>query len=524
MNRRDFLKMGASGLTMVAVGTMADWPLLLSGSPAYASHLARGRLELDMVAVDAEMVDGVLVPMWAFTLAETGHAAMVGGARIPGTGLIALEGDRIRLRITNSVGQGGAHGFAIPGVPLTVAGTIVNQVTIPSGGDHVDIEFTAPAAGTYMYLDPLNAPVNRVMGLHGSFIVLPNPIGNNTPYGNPTNRVQRLFDDLGSTAHFPGNPWDPMRNVVWMFNVIDPVKCAAAAVAAAINPTVFLTGFLPQYFTINGKSGYFSAQHAHGMTGDITEHEEETRTSFAEGLFDLQRNISARGSVGQPMLIRTLNVGLMWQSPHIHGNHVYPLSHANALSGSRQISNNLTMLDTWSIAPGDIKDVLLPFIQPPDIPAATWSRLANDTSDELFPLVYPMHDHNELSNTAAGGNYPFGAATHWQIDGPYDSSNPDTAVVRIDKAEVRLKTGQLLIEGRCTVPGLMLAMHGGGHSGPMLNQMIHVGNEAGSDGRFRFHFRGRALKALATRTLTIMHHDEITGMEHVLASVPLKVR
>jgi hypothetical protein len=514
MNRRDFLKIGASGLTMVAVGTMADWPQFLSGSPAYASHLASGHLDLEMVATTAEMVDRVQVPMWAFKIKGTGHENMVGGERIPGPGLIALEGDRIRLRITNSVGQGGAHGFAIPGV--------VSAVTIPDG-DEVKIEFTAPAAGTYMYLDPLNAPVNRVMGLHGVLIVLPNPVGNNTPYSNPPSRIQHLFDDLGSTAHFPGNPWDPMRNVVWMFNVIDPFKCTAAAIPGAINSSVFLAGFLPQYFTINGKSGYFSAQHAHGMTGDMTEHEEETRTSFAEGLFDLQRNISIRGTAGQPALIRSLNVGLMWQSPHIHGNHVYLLSHAN-VSGNRQIFNNLTMVDTWSIAPGDIKDVLLPFIQPPDIPAATWARLANDTSDELFPLVYPMHDHNELSNTAAGGNYPFGAATHWQIDGPYDSSNPDTAVVRIDKAEVRLKTGQLLIEGRCTVPGLMLAMHGGGHSGPMLNQMIHVGNEAGSDGRFRFHFRGRALKALATRTLTIMHHDEITGMEHVLASVPLKVR
>ena len=68
---------------------------------------------------------------------------------------------------------------------------------------------------------------------------------------------------------------------------------------------------------------------------------------------------------------------------------------------------------------------------------------------------------------------------------------------------------------------MMLMMHGGGHSGPMLNEPVHV------DGDGRFRFRGRALKALATRTLTLMHHDDGvggTGMEHVLASVPLKVR
>jgi hypothetical protein len=444
--------------------------------------------------------------------------ATAGGVRIPGPGLVALEGDRIRLHITNNIGQGGAHGFAIPGVPLTVNGNVVTEVTIPAGGEEVEIEFTAPAAGTYMYLDPLNAPVNRVMGLHGALIVLPDPVGNNTPYSSPTSRVQKLFDDLGSTTYFPGNPWDPMRNVVWVFNVIDPVKCAAAAVAGAIAPAAFLDNFLPQYFTINGKSGYFSAQHGGHGSGAESEHEEEGRTSLADGFFDLQRNISISGTVGQPMLIRTLNAGLMWQSPHIHGNHVYLLSHANVLDGSRQVFNNLTMIDTWSITPGDVKDVLLPFIQPPDIPAATWSRFANGSSDELFPFIYPMHDHNELSNTAAGANYPFGAATHWQIDGPFEPGNANTAVVNVYRAEVRIKTGQLLVEGRCSVPNAMLVLHGGGHSGPIIKEHVLVGGDG------HFHFRGRALKALATRTLTIMHHDDHTGMEHVLASVPLKVR
>ena len=31
----------------------------------------------------------------------------------------------------------------------------------------------AGQAGTYLYYDDLNAPVNRVMGLHGAFIVMP---------------------------------------------------------------------------------------------------------------------------------------------------------------------------------------------------------------------------------------------------------------------------------------------------------------------------------------------------------------
>jgi hypothetical protein len=467
--------------------------------------------------------------MWAFKLASDDHGgddhSSLSGARIPGPVLVALEGDRIRLHVTNHVTRGGAHGFAIPGVTLDHGGSSVSQVTVPLNGD-AHIEFTAPAAGTYMYLDPLNAPVNRVMGLHGALVVLPNPVGNNAPYSGLSggSAVQRLFDDLGTAAHFPGNPWDSARNAVWVFNVIDPNKAAAAtAGSGAMSPAAFLGGFLPQYFTINGKSGFFSAQHSRG--GGDSEAEQghaagENMLSVADGLFDAQSSISIRGTVGQPIVIRNLNPGLMWNSPHIHGNHVYPIAHANIFDGRRDILTNLTMLDTWTMAPGDVKDLLLPFIQPPDIPAAAWPPV-----QELFPMVFPMHDHNEISNTAAGANYPQGMATHWQIDAPFDPADPATGVISITKAELRVKTGQLLIEGRFTVPSpasgdpILLDVHAGGGSGPVITRSIRVG----ADGRFSF--RGRALKALASRFITMMHHDPNDPAHiHATRSVPLRLR
>jgi len=525
MKRRDFLKFGSTGLAVVAVGTMADWPVFWRGPQAFASTISGSRLELDMVDAMAEMVDGVQVPMWAFRLANTVHTDMFGGARIPGPVIVALEGDRIRLRITNSIEtatSGGDHGFAIPGVDLEVNNQTVSQVTIPLGGANVEVEFTAPAAGTYMYLDPLNAPVNRVMGLHGVLVVLPNPVGNNTPYSGLAagSAVQRLFNDLGTAAHFPGTPWDQARNAIWVFNVIDPAKAAqATASAAAIAPASFLGSFLPQYFTINGKSGFFSAQHGHGaMEGDNSHiNDLESTLSVVHGLYDSQGNISLHGTVGQPILIRNLNAGLMWQSPHIHGNHIYPVAHAriNAdnSAGSRYIATNVPMLDTWLMQPGDIWDVLHPFIQPPDIPPAAWPPV-----QERFPLLYPMHDHNEISNTAAGGNYPQGAATHWQIDAPFDPTNPATGVISIDRADLRVKTGQLLVEGRFTVPGVMLDIHAGGASGPTITRHVQV------DGNGNFAFRGRALKAMASRFITMMHHDELEPSHvHATRSVPLRL-
>jgi hypothetical protein len=527
MKRRDFLKFGTAGLAVVAVGGMSDWPRVWGGSRTVAASVGLGHLALDMVDADAEMVDGIRVPMWAFKLTGGNHGSLE-GARIPGPVLVALEGDRIELHLTNRITTGGAHGFAIPGVSLTVGDNTVAQVTVPQGGE-VAIEFIAPAAGTYMYLDPLNAPVNRTMGLHGALVVLPNPVANNTPYSglSDSHSIRRLFNDLGTAAHFPGAPWDPNRNAIWVFNTIDPVKAAAATAGPnAISPAAFLGGFLPQYFTINGKSGFFSAQHGHvADSGGGSNHNHglgENLLSVSDGLFDAQGNVSISGRVGQPILIRNLNPGLMWQSPHIHGNHVYVLAHGQINQDhsqlSRVIPTNLHMVDTWTMEPGSVQDVLLPFIAPPDIPDNFWQAAAAGTNHELFPLVYPMHDHNEISNSAAGGNYPQGAATHWQIDGPFDPTDPALGVIQIERAELRIRTGQLLLEGRFTVPNVVLDIHAGGSSGPPITRSVQVG----ADGRFRF--RGRALKAVTSRFVTMMHHDPVTpSLVHASRTVPLRL-
>lgn len=433
--------------------------------------------------------------------------------RIPGPALVALEGDRIKLKITNHIGQGGDHGFAIPGVTLTVNGQNVNQVELGHHGS-VEIEFTAPAPGTYMYLDPLNGPVNRVMGLHGAFVVLPHPIrANGTPYGNPTANIQNLFDDLGTTAHFPGHPWDIERNAVWVFNTIDPDKSILASGPSAVSPAAFLGGFLPQYFTINGKSGFFAAQHHHEDAGNGgNDHSHGGGFTFGGRTFDTQANISISGRVGQPILIRNLNAGLAWHSPHIHGNHVYQLTDANGAP-----VENLFLIDTWTAPPMGIVEVLLPYIRPPDIPPAAWPPV-----EERFPLIYPMHDHNEISNTAAGANYPHGMTTHWQIDGDID---PKAIVISVDQADFRVRNGRLELRGRISsTPAevgadVILKVHAGGPDGDTITSTIQVQPDG------TWSFRGRALAAMDTRIVTIMYHDP-DDSDIVLASrsVPLQLR
>ncbi len=359
MKRRDFLKLGALGLAGVAVDGVTGFPGIFGPRKALAADQT---LALTLREVMAEMVTLEQVYMWAFEEPTL-------GPHIPGPVIFATEGDSLTVEVTNAMDED--HAFAVPGV-------VASGVIAP--GQTASVAFTAPAPGTYFYLDPLNAPVNRVLGLHGVLVVL--PATGNTPYGLPTARVQALFDDLGTTARFPGNPWDPARTWIWVFNTVDPAKNQAVFALAAgqtIDPAVFAAGYLPRFFTLNGRSGYFSAH---------------------------DPDIAPSGRVGEPALVRVLNAGMVTHSPHIHGNHVFQVADNNV------VRDNVFYVDTWSMRPGDVKDVLHPFIRPPDIPAGAWPP-----AEEGFPLRYPMHCHTEMSQTAGGGNYPQGLVTDWDLLG-----------------------------------------------------------------------------------------------------------
>jgi hypothetical protein len=516
MKRRDFLKLSGAAIVVGGAGGASLFKPV-------ATVAESATIQLDIVEADHEMVDGVFVKGWAYksNLAVGGVSL---GARIPGPTIFVNEGERLHIRVRNKIPDSAVpHSFDIPGVQGAYTGPLAED-------EEFFLEFDAPAAGTYLYHDSLNAPVNRVMGLHGALVVLPPAVGHRTPYTSPTLPIRKLFDDLGTTAHFPGHFWDRDRNAVWVFATVDPFKHEAAfnSRTAPLAPSAFTTGYLPQYFMINGKSGFFAAQHGgHAEPPPGGGHGEHGAGNSP----DAQGNISIHGYVGEPCLIRNLNAGMMIQSPHIHGNHVYLLSENGALQ------DNLFMVDTWTMPPLACKDVLLPYIKPPDIPGGQWlrfeARARNPSlppeqqlpdaqlSEELFPLFYPMHDHNEISNTAAGANYPFGCATHFQFDGPVRAHHE---VIQIDRAELRLRTGELTLSGRSSGVALRASEGMAAHS--VL--MVHAGPTAAgpSIGTFTpaadgtWSFRGRALKALGSRVVTIHNHE--TGAER--AAIPLTLR
>lgn len=408
LKRRDFLKLGIGGMSAVVLGSNLKIPGIFKDNAVYAANLTYNLTITDAMVEMADSTPAARREVYMWVFAELHGGLLV--PHFPGSTIFAQEGDSITINITNALDE--QHAFAI-------SGTRISSSAISPGGS-TSLTFIAPRAGTYIYHDPLNAPVNRVLGLHGTLIVLPVPAS--TPYSNPTTQVRNLFDDLGTTPHFPPNTastgtidyprtngkWVPERTWIWNFHTIDPRWNALAEAGQNINRMDFIRDFVPSYFLINGKSGFYSG-HDH--------------------------NISPFGRVGEPALIRVVNTGLATQSIHLHANHFYITS----VSGA--IMDNIFCVDTFRLFPMDRIDWIFPFIRPPDIPNVAANNpnkfIRLDAAQELqiilpvttgispltvqlSPIGYPTHDHAEPSQTASGGNYPFGAMVHLTFTGDID--------------------------------------------------------------------------------------------------------
>jgi hypothetical protein len=430
MKRRDFLKLGAAGVATLAVGRIPG----LGVKNAYAATqnltitITDGRK--DMVtknAVSVLVTDPNPVPaqcyFWIYKMTADGVNLPPDS---PGPTICVVKGNSINVAITNNLDE--PHSFFIPGI--FDSGPIAPGATF-SG------TLTASVSGAHMYYDNLNAPVNRVMGLHGGMVVRPSapaPGHKYTPYDNPSPHVQALYDSFGTDV-FPGLKWeqgDPATNTpafrqyVWLLHQASPNLFAEVGnypagldYPAAQFQQKFLrdpfsptrTNNIPQYFTINGQSGFFS-------------HFSPTVTPI--------------GRVGEPVVIHIMNAGLWTHSMHYHFNHFY-------VTYDNVVSQNPVWIDIYNVDPMDTVDYTLPFMRPPNVPnlrgigrpdqpvqtinghpcwppveemnvfmpkIGTSAKDVNGNTVSLAqresPLCYPMHDHSEPSQTSQGGNYNCG--------------------------------------------------------------------------------------------------------------------
>ncbi len=412
MKRRDFLKYGGAG---IAASTAAVAPLGSAAEACTAAQPCPGPLGTIALRIDDKrimMVDGKFFNFLAFKRTDVGSQDFT----VPGPVLRIREGDSITISVRNDRPE--PHGFNVTGIP---AATID---CIPPGETRC-VTFTAPIAGTYLYYDgsrnlrePVASPalLYRVLGLHGALIVHPvishTDAGSPTPFSKSTHspKLVALFDALGTCERFQGGDlgkWKgceidqeySFQEKIWLVNQVDP-KFNNLITASGITQSSLLLNmlgnFLPRYFTMNGRSGFDLA------SGD---------------------DVCPANYIGEPTLIRCLNAGLCYHSTHIHGNHLMELARADLATGAVVVHENIIERDVWQTWPMQRRDMLLPFEVPPDIPfrnpvTKAAIPLSEAVVQEQFPLRYVMHCHTEMSQTAAGGNYPQGLVTHWEIEGP----------------------------------------------------------------------------------------------------------
>ena len=265
-----------------------------------------------------------------------------------------------------------SSGLNVPATPLiiqegdTVNLTIVNTLNTPhsfkidgvvdsgtiNGGSQKTISFQVSNPGTYMFYDGVNEPYNRIVGLHGPMAVMPQGSTNTLYAGSPTFQQQYF----------------------WVFNDIDPNW--NDAVRRGQTPT---GEYIPRYFTINGQSARPPGAPGHG-----------------DPSIDAMTNPSTalHGSIGDRALVRSVNGGLCNHAVHCHGNHM------EWLTSNGQIRPHIWKKDIIRLDhTRGTMDMIYPFEAPPD----AWPP---ETTG-----CYPMHLHNEMSQTAGGGSYMFGALT-----------------------------------------------------------------------------------------------------------------
>lgn len=430
MERREFLKYGtaslAAGLTMDPVSALAQAACQTCVVGRAVSPVTS--VELSIGDVRTRMVDGTFVNQIGFNLVR-GFGPMGAFAsmppRVPGPVIRVKEGTPVQIKIRNDRKEW--HGFEITNIP--------ESKTQIAPGCTCTVNFTAPQAGTYIYHDAWgDTPLYRILGLHGVMVVEPaagmTAARSRTPYSldkigdGPRRAISAVFDALGMTERFQGGTagkWVPaalnvehsIQEKIWVCSAVDPKFNALVVPGQQItsNPTLtsnVVGNFVPEYFTLNNRSGF-------DLHDDL------------EGQFP----VIPKNYIGEPTLLRTVNVGLCHHANHIHGNHLFDLARVDfdptsPTYGRQTAQANVFEVDTWALWPMQRRDMLLPYEIPPDIPyriplsnptGGQFQRMVNRQAQEPFPLRYVMHCHVEMSQTAAGGNYPQGLVSHWEIHG-----------------------------------------------------------------------------------------------------------
>jgi hypothetical protein len=373
--RRGFLAMGGSAAATAAAAGVATRAATADADPFL----------LTITEGEKRMYDGTPVWVRGFVRTGSGAAPDFPGPPLgnPGPGIVEreiFEGDTVRVRITNDTGRD--HTFLIERTANELpTDPVVGPVRIPARGVQ-EITFTAPEAGTYIYRDADRN--NRILGMHGVVVVMPRGVGGrNLPYAPGADRLTI--------------PAEVRRQYVWMLHDVDPVLGELARQNHTQAELDYpLAQVLPRYFLINGQ------------TGDTAVHD-DARTVPVVPLQD-----SAAPVVG--VMIRVVNTGVATHQPHWHGNHVFVVMRNERPEPAGIVFER----DVVRMERLNRISVILPAHTGYD----AFPPL-NDEHPKAAAQQFPMHCHAEMSQTGAGGGYPFGMLTDWHLAAPRDGAVRD---------------------------------------------------------------------------------------------------
>ena len=350
MKRRNFLKMSASSVAgAAALGPLAWAPRAHAATITRTFYITDG-----VIPFPGQSGNGTPTNI---NIYFKGFSSSAGTLDVPGKPIGYANGPTAPAAGEEIVQEGDTVQITVHNTLNTTHAFEVDGIPGSSTGPiapggQATVSFTVNNAGTYIYHDPSNAPYNRLVGLHGAMIVLPAGSLNELYAGSPT------FD----------------QQLIWVMHDIDPVW--HAAIQQGQTPS---TAYLPRHFTLNGLYG--RPPGAPGSGDKALDAMVATGTAL-------------HGHLNEPALLRVLNPGMTSHAVHTHGNHMRWLT-----------SNGQVRPAIWEkdIVPMDGNmgkvDVIFPFDPPPD----AWPPVTTG--------IYPMHLHDEMTQTSAGGYYMFGTVT-----------------------------------------------------------------------------------------------------------------
>ena len=365
--RRGFLGLSATAAVTAATAGVAS-----------RAAAETGPFRLTITEGERTMFDGTSVWLRGFARTGIDTGPVLPGPFLgnPGPTIIEreiFEGETVQVALTNDTPRD--HTFLIEGSGQEgPTRPVVGPVTIPARSSR-GISFTAPAAGTYIYRDADRN--NRILGMHGVMIVMPRGVGGrNVPYAPAADRLA-----------FPA---EVGRQYVWALHQLDPVLGELARSRFREPILDFpLANVVPRYFLINGQ------------TGDTAVHD-DARTVPVIRLQDPDAPV-----VG--VMLRLVNTGVATHALHWHGNHVFVV-----MKNERPQAAGLVFeRDVVRVEGLDRIAVLLPAHTGYD----AFPPL-NEHHPKFAAQKFPMHCHAEMSQTAAGGNYPFGLLSDWNLAAP----------------------------------------------------------------------------------------------------------